>query len=58
MRKGRSPTRCAGERPSCVAAAPRHAGVYHEDRLFKSSADYLCVPFQGGAIALAARLAR
>jgi signal transduction histidine kinase len=34
-------------------AGTRRAGAYHEDRLFKSFADYLCVPFEGGAIALA-----
>ncbi len=34
------------------AAAPR-GGVLHEDGAFKSFADYLCVPFEGGAIALA-----
>ena len=35
------------------SAGARRAGVFHEDRLFKSFADYLCVPFEGGAIALA-----
>jgi signal transduction histidine kinase len=35
------------------SAAARRAGAFHEDRLFKSFADYLCVPFEGGAIALA-----
>jgi signal transduction histidine kinase len=35
------------------SAGVRRAGAFHEDRLFKSFADYLCVPFEGGAIALA-----
>lgn len=35
------------------SAVARQAGAFHEDRLFKSFADYLCVPFEGGAIALA-----
>jgi signal transduction histidine kinase len=35
------------------SAAARRSGGFHEDRLFKSFADYLCVPFEGGAIALA-----
>ena len=34
-------------------AGTRRAGAFHEDRLFKGFADYLCVPFEGGAIALA-----
>ena len=35
------------------SAGARRAGAFHEDRLFKGFADYLCVPFEGGAIALA-----
>ena len=35
------------------SAGRRRAGAFHEDRLFNSFADYLCVPFEGGAIALA-----
>jgi signal transduction histidine kinase len=35
------------------SAAARRASAFHEDRLFKSFADYLCIPFEGGAIALA-----
>jgi signal transduction histidine kinase len=35
------------------SASARGASAFHEDRLFKSFADYLCVPFEGGAIALA-----
>jgi len=35
------------------SAGGRRAGAWHEDRLFHSFADYLCVPFDGGAIALA-----
>ena len=35
------------------SAGARRAGAWHEDRLFHSFADYLCVPFDGGAIALA-----
>ncbi len=35
------------------SATPRRTGILHEDRVFKSFADYLCVPFEGGAIALA-----
>ena len=35
------------------SASARRAGAFHEDRLFQSFADYLCVPFEGGAIALA-----
>lgn len=35
------------------SATARRAGTFHEDRLFQSFADYLCVPFEGGAIALA-----
>jgi signal transduction histidine kinase len=31
----------------------RRAGAFHEDRLFKNFTDYLCVPFEGGAVALA-----
>ena len=35
------------------SAGRRRAGAFHEDHLFKNFADYLCVPFEGGAIALA-----
>ncbi len=35
------------------SAAGRRTGAFHEDQLFKNFADYLCVPFEGGAIALA-----
>ena len=35
------------------SAAGRRTGAFHEDHLFKNFADYLCVPFEGGAIALA-----
>jgi signal transduction histidine kinase len=35
------------------SAATRRAGAFHEDHLFKNFADYLCVPFEGGAVALA-----
>lgn len=35
------------------SAAAQRTGAFHEDRLFKSFADYLCLPFEGGAIALA-----
>ena len=35
------------------SAGARRAGAFHEDHLFKNFADYLCVPFEGGAIALA-----
>jgi signal transduction histidine kinase len=35
------------------SAGARRAGGFHEDRLFQSFSDYLCVPFEGGAIALA-----
>ena len=35
------------------SAGRRRAGAFHEDYLFDKFADYLCVPFEGGAIALA-----
>jgi signal transduction histidine kinase len=35
------------------SASGRRRGAFHEDRLFQGFADYLCVPFEGGAIALA-----
>lgn len=35
------------------SASARRAGAWGEDLLFKSFADYLCVPFEGGAVALA-----
>ena len=35
------------------SAGRRRAGAFHEDHLFNNFADYLCVPFEGGAIALA-----
>ena len=35
------------------SAAGSHAGGFSEDRWFREFADYLCVPFAGGAIALA-----
>ncbi len=44
-------------RNSTIARAPAsvRAAVYHEDRLFAHFAAYLCVPFETGAFALAAR---
>jgi signal transduction histidine kinase len=44
-------------RNSTIARAPAsvRAAVYHEDRLFARFAAYLCVPFETGAFALAAR---
>ncbi len=38
-------------------AGARRAGATHEDRIFKNFAAYLCVPFQGGAVALASNKA-
>jgi len=35
------------------SAAGRRNGDFHEDGWFKEFSDYLCVPFEGGAIALA-----